>query len=205
MQPTVVFVATYDTKGVESDYIKKRVEAYGSRCVTIDVGVGGEPTAVPDVSLADLCAGTEYNVDMIHAMPRGDAVGVSSDLVQKYVHNMFANGECTAIIGIGGAPTTAKTLLSEFPRYYKKQIQNSGTAGDILSQFFYEDGRKFHLDTQYRLLAMPLEDLRNVKNVIALAAGYDKCGPIRAAAKLGYIKTLITDYDTANGILAFES
>lgn len=110
-----------------------------------------------------------------------------------------------AIIGIGGAPTTAKTLLSEFPRYYKKQIQNSGTAGDILSQFFYEDGRKFHLDTQYRLLAMPLEDLRNVKNVIALAAGYDKCGPIRAAAKLGYIKTLITDYDTANGILAFES
>ncbi|MBR4442147.1 MAG: Tm-1-like ATP-binding domain-containing protein, partial [Clostridia bacterium] len=78
---TVVFVATYDTKGVESDYIKKRVEAYGAKCLTIDVGVGGKPTAVPDVSLADLCAGTEYTVDAIHAMPRGDAVGVSSDLV----------------------------------------------------------------------------------------------------------------------------
>ena len=52
MLPTVVFVATYDTKGVESDYIKKRVEANGVRCLTIDVGVGGEPTAVPDVSLA---------------------------------------------------------------------------------------------------------------------------------------------------------
>ena len=31
MEPTVVFVATYDTKGVESDYIKKRVEANGAR------------------------------------------------------------------------------------------------------------------------------------------------------------------------------
>ena len=110
-----------------------------------------------------------------------------------------------AIIGIGSAPTTGKTLLSEFPRYYKKQIQNSGTAGDILSQFFYEDGRQFHLDTQYRLLAMPIEELRSVKNVIAMAAGYDKCRPIWVAAKLGYIKTLITDYDTANGILAIES
>ena len=51
MVPTVVFVATYDTKGVESDYIKKRVEANGARCLTIDVGVGGKPN--PEFDLAD--------------------------------------------------------------------------------------------------------------------------------------------------------
>ena len=103
---TVVFIATYDTKGVESDYIKKRVEAYGAKCVTLDVGVGGVPTAVPDVSLADLCAGSEYTVDIIHAMPRGDAVGAASDLVEKYVQKLFAAGECHAVIGIGGAGGT---------------------------------------------------------------------------------------------------
>ena len=106
MNAKVVFVATYDTKGVESDYVKKRVEANGSDCLTIDVGVGGEPTAKPDVSLADLCAGTEYTVDSIHAMPRGDAVGVASNLVEQYVGRLFQKGECHAVIGIGGAGGT---------------------------------------------------------------------------------------------------
>lgn len=106
-----------------------------------------------------------------------------------------------AIVGIGGAPVHMKNLISEFPKHYKKQIQSSGTVGDILSQFFYEDGRIFDLDTHYRLLALDIDALRGIPNVIAMATGQEKCHPIRVAAKLGYIKTLITDYDTANRIL----
>lgn len=106
MEPTVLFVATYDTKGVESDYIKKRVEAYGARCVTIDVGVGGTPAAVPDVPLGELCKGSAFTVEQIHALPRGDAVAAASDLVEKYVRERFKRGECDAIIGIGGAGGT---------------------------------------------------------------------------------------------------
>lgn len=139
MEPTVVFVATYDTKGVESDYIKKRVEAYGSRCVTIDVGVGGAPTAVPDISLADLCAGTEYDADKIHAMPRGDAVAVSSDLVQKYVNNMFAEGDCTAIIGIGGAGGTqiCTQTMRSLPIGLPKLMMSTLAAGNM--HWYVED------------------------------------------------------------------
>ena len=99
------------------------------------------------------------------------------------------------------APTTAKTLLSEFPRYYKKQIQNSGTAGDILSQFFYEDGRILELDSKFSLLALDIRRLRSVPNVIVPAAGPDKVEPICVAAKLGFMKTLVTDYNTAKIIL----
>ena len=130
---TVVFVATYDTKGVESDYIKKRVEAYGAKCLTIDVGVGGKPTAVPDVSLADLCAGTEYTVDSIHEMPRGDAVGVSSDLVEKYVQNLFANNECHAVIGIGGAGGTqiCTQTMRSMPIGLPKLMMSTLAAGNM--------------------------------------------------------------------------
>ena len=103
---TVVFIATYDTKGVESEYVKQRVELHGVSCLTVDVGVGGRPAAVPDVSLADLCAGTEHTVESIRAMPRGDAVSVASDLVQRYVLDLFQKGECQAVIGIGGAGGT---------------------------------------------------------------------------------------------------
>lgn len=109
-----------------------------------------------------------------------------------------------AIIGIGGASTEARNLISEFPRHYKKQIQSSGTVGDILSQFFYEDGRIFEMDVHFRLLALNIEALRSIKNVIAMATGRDKCQAICASARLGYIKTLVTDYDTANYILSYK-
>lgn len=139
MLPTVVFVATYDTKGVESDYIKKRVEANGVRCLTIDVGVGGEPTAVPDVSLADLCAGTPYTVDMIHAMPRGDAVGISSNLAEQYVHNLFINGECAAVIGIGGAGGTqiCTQTMRTLPLGLPKLMMSTLAAGNM--KWYVED------------------------------------------------------------------
>ena len=109
-----------------------------------------------------------------------------------------------AIIGIGGPPTHMRNIISEFPKYYKKQIQSSGTVGDILSQFFYEDGRVFEQDEHFRLLALNLKDLPKIPNVIALAAGREKCLPICVAAKLGYIKTLVTDYDTATSILEYK-
>lgn len=139
MEPIVVFVATYDTKGVESDYIKKRVEAYGASCLTIDVGVGGKPTAVPDVSLADLCLGTQYDVDKIHAMPRGDAVAVSSDLVQKYVKKLFEAGRCAAIIGIGGAGGTqiCTQTMRSLPIGLPKLMMSTLAAGNM--RWYVED------------------------------------------------------------------
>lgn len=133
-----------------------------------------------------------------------DAMGASvpasvASLLQKW------KGLDAALIGIGGPPAgNVNNLISEFPRSYKRQLQASGTVGDILSQFFYEDGRIFQMDTHYRLLALNIEELRNVKNVIAMAAGSDKRDPIRVAARLGYIKTLITDYNTAQEILTIE-
>lgn len=109
-----------------------------------------------------------------------------------------------AIIGIGGAPSSNDHLIFEFPRNYKKKIQNSGTVGDILSQYFYENGRIFDLDSQYRLLALNIEQLKHIPNVIAIASGEKKCIPICTAARMGCIKTLVTDYNTGINILKYE-
>ena len=133
MEPIVLFVATYDTKGVESDYIKKRIEANGAKCVTVDVGVGGVPTAIPDVSLGDLCLGSAYTVEQIHAMPRGDAVGVASNLVEKFVNDRFANGECAAVIGIGGAGGTqiCTQTMRSLPLGLPKLMLSTLAAGNM--------------------------------------------------------------------------
>lgn len=139
MKATVYFIATYDTKGVESAYIKEKVEKYGASCITVDVGVGGAPTAVPDVSLADLCAGSEYTVDAIHGMPRGEAVAVASDLVEKYIHERFAEGKVDALIGIGGAGGTqiVTQTMRTLPIGLPKLMLSTLAAGNM--KWYLED------------------------------------------------------------------
>ena len=139
MEPIVLFVATYDTKGVESDYIKKRVEAYGVQCLTVDVGVGGKPTAKPDVSLGDLCEGSAYTVESIRAMPRGNAVGIASDLVEKFVRDRFAKKQCAAIIGIGGAGGTqiCTQTMRSLPLGLPKLMLSTLAAGNM--RWYVED------------------------------------------------------------------
>jgi Uncharacterized conserved protein len=139
MKPNVIFIATYDTKGIESDFIKKRVEANGANCITVDVGVGGTPTAVPDVSLTELCKGSEFTVESIHAMPRGDAVAASSNLAQKYVTELFKEGEAAAIIGIGGAGGTqiATQTMRTMPFGLPKLMLSTLASGN--TRWYLED------------------------------------------------------------------
>ena len=106
MKPCVVFIATYDTKGNESEFIKKCITGYGVRCLTIDVGVGATPVEKPDVGLDELCKGAAHTVEAIRTMPRGEAVGVVSNLVEKYVATLSDENRMSAIIGIGGAGGT---------------------------------------------------------------------------------------------------
>ena len=139
MEPVLLFIATYDTKGAESAYIKSRVEAYGATCVTVDVGVGGAPTAVPDVSLAQLCAGSAHTVEQIRAMPRGDAVAAVSRLVEQFVQARYANGECAAIIGIGGAGGTqiCTQTMRSLPLGLPKLMLSTLAAGNM--RWYVED------------------------------------------------------------------
>ncbi|MCB7318688.1 Tm-1-like ATP-binding domain-containing protein [Lacrimispora sp. 210928-DFI.3.58] len=139
MKSNVYFIATYDTKGVESDYIKRQIEKNGANCITVDVGVGGEPTAVPDISLADLCRGSGFTVSQIHEMPRGRAVETASNLVEKYVGEKFKNGEVDSIIGIGGAGGTqiVTQTMRTLPLGLPKLMLSTLAAGNV--RWYLED------------------------------------------------------------------
>ncbi|MDR1828075.1 MAG: Tm-1-like ATP-binding domain-containing protein [Methylobacteriaceae bacterium] len=106
MKPTVVFVATYDTKGVESEYTKGKIQSEGVGCLTIDVGVAVQSPLKADITLADLCSGSSHTAEGIRAMKRGEAIAVVSTLLETYAGNLFRDGGMDAIIGIGGAGGT---------------------------------------------------------------------------------------------------
>lgn len=106
-----------------------------------------------------------------------------------------------AVVGLGASPVNNKNLIVELPGAHKKHLRSSGTVGDLLSQFFYEDGSILEVGDKYKLLALDIRRLRSIPDVIVPAAGPDKVEPICVAAKMGFIKTLVTDYNTAKLIL----
>lgn len=106
LKPTIILVATYDTKGQESEYIRKCIRDNGVDCLTVNVGVGEPPRENADVSLNDLCKDTEYEGKDLMALPRGEAVKIISDALEQYVLTEYANKKFHSIIGLGGAGGT---------------------------------------------------------------------------------------------------
>lgn len=106
MKPTVVFVSTYDTKGAESEFIKKCIQDMDVLCLTVDVGVGTAPSHAADMGLAELCGKGPHTPESIRAMRRGEAIALVTDLLDALVQDLYREGRMDAIIGIGGAGGT---------------------------------------------------------------------------------------------------
>lgn len=95
-------------KGLESDDIKK-VIANGAPCTTIDVGVGGEPTAWP-TCCSQPCEGNEFTVESIHRYQ-----GQWWPYVQPgsgYVESSLRPGGIDAVIGIAGGNQIAPRIYA---------------------------------------------------------------------------------------------
>jgi len=133
MKPAVVFVATYDTKGNECEYIKNSILEHDVSCLTIDVGVGKNPSIAANVTLADLCVGSRHTPEGIRAMKRGDAVEAVSGLLEKYARGLYQADTMDAIIGIGGAggtqivTQTMRTLPFGLPKLMLSTLASGNT------------------------------------------------------------------------------
>ncbi len=110
-----------------------------------------------------------------------------------------------SVVGIGGMSEDATILksgiLSKNDMYYLKM---QGAVGDILSHFLDEDGNLLNNDVEDRLISTPLETIKNLENVIGVAAGNAKIAAIRAVLRGAYLDVFITDENTAQQLLENE-
>jgi len=106
------------------------------------------------------------------------------------------------IIGIGGMNDEATILktgaLSKNDFLYLKM---QGAVGDILCHFFDKQGNILTTLLEERLVTTPLDVLKSLTNVTAVAAGNSKREAIKGALALRYIDILITDEDTAQWLV----
>ncbi|KHD13965.1 sugar-binding transcriptional regulator [Clostridium butyricum] len=107
-----------------------------------------------------------------------------------------------SVVGIGSMSDNATTLksgiLSNNDLLYLKL---KGAIGDVLCHFVDKDGNLVDSTIESRLITTPLDTLKDLKNVIGVAAGDEKVDAIKAVLNGGYIDILITDESTALQLL----
>lgn len=102
------------------------------------------------------------------------------------------------IVGIGGMREDATIInngiLNKNDFLY---LSMQGAVGDILTHFIDKEGNPIPSHIEDRLLSTSLDTLKELNNVIGIAAGPNKVDAIRAALLGKYLDILITDENTA--------
>jgi deoxyribonucleoside regulator len=78
-------------------------------------------------------------------------------------------------------------------------LESKGTVGDICARFFDIHGTQVF--PELGVVGINLDQLKSVPDVIAIAGGMEKVRALLGALQGGFIKTLITDTETARAVL----
>lgn len=129
---------------------------------------------------------------------------ILSEPAVKDILHLAALANAT-IVGIGGLSSEATIIKEEKMTLGEMAfIRNNNGVGDILGQFYDCSGKILNLPHHKRLIGVSLDVLRKMKHVIGVAAGQQKVDAIYGAMKGKYIRTLITDEETAISLLQKE-
>jgi uncharacterized protein (UPF0261 family) len=104
----VVLIGTLDTKGPEYDYIRTCLREAGAGVLLVDIGVLGEPGAIPDISASQVAeAGGASLQSPRHAREGSDtraaALAAMGRGCVRVVEDLRARGLCDAVLGAAGS------------------------------------------------------------------------------------------------------
>ncbi len=117
------------------------------------------------------------------------------------VSRMISLAQLT-VVGIGSMHETATIFKSGIlNRNDFLYLQMQGAVGDLLSHFIDSDGKLIDTPLESRLISTSLPKLKELQNVIGVAAGDVKVNAIHAVLRGGYLDVLITDDQTASQLL----
>ncbi|AMD87365.1 hypothetical protein AXF14_06975 [Actinomyces radicidentis] len=107
-----------------------------------------------------------------------------------------------AMVGVAGmdAHGAGNILADYLSSDVLKALDDGHAIGHILDHHYDWNGNQVVTPLSARTLALPLDDLKRVPQVIGVAAGPEKVEAIIAAIRGRIVNTLVTDFETANAI-----
>jgi uncharacterized protein (UPF0261 family) len=103
----ILIIATLDTKGPETSYLKDLIETKGYRVLVMDTGILDPPLFKPDLSRDEVAraAGIQI-VELIRNKDKGRAIQAMAEGSKKMVQQLYREGGISGVIGLGGAQGT---------------------------------------------------------------------------------------------------
>lgn len=178
-----------------------------------------------DVSVVPVVGGpshinSRYHVNtLVYELARklnGNSLFVNATVIQeskelaegifnsKYFHDLkeYWKRLDLVIVGVGGPLSYHKSqwrdLLS--PADYE-ELKLREAIGDCCCRFYDGEGKLLKGELNQRTIGLTLDELADIPQSVGIARGISKARSIVPLLKKGYLKTLITDQDTAQEIL----
>lgn len=105
-----------------------------------------------------------------------------------------------AVVAIGSWDPPVSLVRDSLPAADGVALQRRGVRAEVCARLLDDDGNPVP-DLADRVIAISVEQLRQVPEVIAVAGGARKSGAIRAALRGGFITSLVTDAGAAQALL----
>lgn len=131
---TILLIGTLDTKGAEFAFVRELILARGYLVVTIDAGVLGEPSSVPDISATQVAeAGGSCLTVLRSGGDRAAALDVMITGVIKVALKLKSEGRCDGLLGLGGSGGTAvaTAAMRALPIGLPKLMVSTLASGDM--------------------------------------------------------------------------
>lgn len=136
------------------------------------------------------------------ASSREMAEAIREESSVQEISRMISLAKIT-VVGIGAMDEKATIfrsgILNSNDMIY---LSMQGAMGDVLSHFVDRDGNLIASPVEDRLIATSMENLKQLHNVIGVAAGTVKANAIRSVLRGHILDVLITDLETAEAVLA---
>ncbi len=136
MTKTIGVVATMDTKGIESNFIRSELRAWGAKTCLLDIGVMGEPTTGVDYDRHAVAAagGTSLN-EILRNPTRQQASPIMIAGAARILREKIEQAEIHAVVGLGGTQGTSNCaqIFQQLPYGFPKIILSTVAAGDTSS------------------------------------------------------------------------
>jgi len=104
-------------------------------------------------------------------------------------------------VGIGVAPPVPGMIVYIGEEYLPRLIE-AGAVGDICGIYYDRKGAILESGLEGRMIAANVDQLRSVKNMVAVACGPDKAIAVLGAVRTGLISSLFIDQALAEQMLA---
>jgi len=130
----IVILATLDTKGIETQYVRKQIEELGETALVVDVGVVGEPATTADIIRQEIAeAGGTSLAKLLEDPDREIAAPIMAAGATKIVSQLVEDGKVHGIVSMGGTQgtTLATAVMRALPYGFPKVMVSTMASSNV--------------------------------------------------------------------------